>query len=197
MKKNLEFFKAMLLGGILFFIPLIILIVIIQKAFQITAVLVSPIIKLLDMTDIFGIGGEIIISVVIILFIIYLGGLISRSSRVRRNVKKIEDALLSKVPGYEMIKNMGESFVGFEGNTTIPTVLARIEDAWQFAFLIEEIEGEQCAVYIPGAPNPMSGSVYILEKTRIKKTNIPLKDVMKSLRGLGVGSNNLVKEYFL
>jgi uncharacterized membrane protein len=196
MKKNFEFFKAMLFGGILFFIPLIILIVIIQKAFQIASVLVIPIIKLLDVTNIFGIGVEIIISVAIILFIIYLGGLISRSSRVKRNVKKIEDALLSKVPGYEMIKNMGESFVGFEGNTTIPTVLARIEDAWQFAFLIEEIDGQQYAVYIPGAPNPMSGSVYILEKSRIKKTNIPLKDVMKSLRGLGVGSNNLVKNYF-
>jgi uncharacterized membrane protein len=196
MKKNFEFFKAMLLGGILFFIPLIILIVIIQKAFQIAAVLVIPIIKLLDMTKIFGIGAEIIISIAIILFIIYLGGLISRSSRVRRIVKKMEDALLSKVPGYEMIKNMGESFVGFEGNTSVPTVLARIEDAWQFGFLIEEIEGEQYVVYIPGAPNPMSGSVYILEKTRIKKTNIPLKDAMKSLRGLGAGSNNLVKNYF-
>jgi len=196
MKKKFEFFKAMLLGGILFFIPLIILIVIIQKAFQIAAVLVIPIIKLLDMTKIFGIGVEIIISVAIILFIIYLGGLISRSSTVRRTVKKMEDALLSKVPGYDLIKNMGESFVGFEGNTSIPTVLARIEDAWQYGFLIEEIEGEQYVVYIPGAPNPMSGSVYILEKTRIKKTNIPLKDAMKSLRGLGAGSNNLVKNYF-
>jgi len=196
MKKKFEFFKAMLLGGILFFIPLIILIVIIQKAFQIAAVLVIPIIKLLDMTKIFGIGVEIIISVAIILFIIYLGGLISRSSTVRRNVKKMEDALLSKVPGYDLIKNMGESFVGFEGNISIPTVLARIEDAWQYGFLIEEIEGEQYVVYIPGAPNPMSGSVYILEKTRIKKTNIPLKDAMKSLRGLGAGSNNLVKNYF-
>jgi len=196
MKKKFEFFKAMLLGGILFFIPLIILIVIIQKAFQIAAVLVIPIIKLLDMTKIFGIGVEIIISVAIILFIIYLGGLISRSSTVRRNVKKMEDALLSKVPGYDLIKNMGESFVGFEGNISIPTVLARIEDAWQYGFLIEEIEGEQYVVYIPGAPNPMSGSVYILEKTRIKKTNISLKDAMKSLRGLGAGSNNLVKNYF-
>jgi len=195
MKKSFAFFKEMLTGGILFFIPLIILIVILQKAFQISAVLVSPIIKLLDVTNIFGIGGEIIISVAIILFIIYLGGLISRSSRVRRNVKKMEDALLSKVPGYEMIKNMGESFVGFEGNTSIPTVLVRIEDAWQYGFLIEEIEGEQYVVYIPGAPNPMSGSVYILEKSRIKKTNIPLKAVMKCMHGLGKGSNELVKNY--
>lgn len=195
MKKKLEFFKSMLLGGILFFIPLIILIVIVQKAFHIAAVLVIPIIKLLDFTHIFGIGVEIVISIAIILFIIYLGGLISRSPGAKRSVKKMEDALLSKIPGYEIIKNVGESFVGFEENTTITTVLARIEDAWQYGFLIEEIEGEQYVVYIPGAPNPASGSVYILEKSRIKKTNISMKDAMKSLRGLGAGSKNLVKDY--
>jgi len=195
MKKIFDFVKAMVIGGVLFFIPLIILIVILQKAFQIAAVLVMPIIKLLNVTHIFGIGVEIIVAIAIILFILYLGGLISKTSRAKKAVKKIEDALLSKVPGYDMIKNMGESFVGFEGNTSISTVLARIEDAWQYGFLIEEIEGEQYAVYVPGAPNPMSGSVYILEKDRIKKTNIPLQAAMKSLRGLGIGSNELLKKY--
>jgi len=195
MKKIFDFVKAMLIGGILFFIPMIILIVILQKAFQIAAVLVMPIIKLLNVTHIFEIGVEIIVAIAIILFILYLGGLISKTSRAKKAVKKIEDALLSKVPGYDMIKNMGESFVGFEGNTSISTVLARIEDAWQYGFLIEEIEGEQYAVYVPGAPNPMSGSVYILEKARIKKTNIPLQAAMKSLRGLGIGSNELLRKY--
>ena len=195
MKKIFDFVKTMVIGGVLFFIPLIILIVILQKAFQIAAVLVMPIIKLLNVTHIFGIGVEIIVAIAIILFILYLGGLISKTSRAKKAVKKIEDALLSKVPGYDMIKNMGESFVGFEGNTSISTVLARIEDAWQYGFLIEEIEGEQYAVYVPGAPNPMSGSVYILEKARIKKTNIPLQAAMKSLRGLGIGSNELLKKY--
>ena len=195
MKKIFDFVKTMVIGGVLFFIPLIILIVILQKAFQIAAVLVMPIIKLLNVTHIFGIGVEIIVAIAIILFILYLGGLISKTSRAKKAVKKIEDALLSKVPGYDMIKNMGESFVGIEGNTSISTVLARIEDAWQYGFLIEEIEGEQYAVYVPGSPNPMSGSVYILEKARIKKTNIPLQAAMKSLRGLGIGSNELLKKY--
>ena len=195
MKKIFDFVKAMVIGGVLFFIPLIILIVILQKAFQIAAALVMPIIKLLNVTHIFGIGVEIIVAIAIILFILYLGGLISKTSRAKKAVKKIEDALLSKVPGYDMIKNMGESFVGIEGNTSISTVLARIEDAWQYGFLIEEIEGEQYAVYVPGAPNPMSGSVYILEKDRIKKTNIPLQAAMKSLRGLGIGSNELLKKH--
>jgi uncharacterized membrane protein len=195
MKNIYNFVKDIIIGGVLFFIPLIILIVILQKALQIAAVLVVPIIKLLNVTHIFGIGVEIVISIVTILFVLYLAGLIARTKKAKAAITKLEDSLLSKVPGYDMIKSTGASFVGFEENSAYKTVLARIEDAWQYGFLIEEIEGDQCAVYIPGAPNPMSGSVYILENNRIKKTNIPLSAAMKSLRGLGKGSNELVKNY--
>ncbi len=195
MKNIYNFVKDIIVGGVLFFIPLIILIVILQKALQIAAVLVSPIIKLLNVTHIFGIGVEIFISIVTILFVLYLAGLIARTKKAKAAIAKLEDSLLSKVPGYDMIKSTGASFVGFEENSAYKTVLARIEDAWQYGFLIEEIEGDQCAVYIPGAPTPTSGSVYILENNRIKKTDIPLSAAMKCLRGLGKGSNELVKNY--
>lgn len=195
MKRTFDFIKSMIVGGIVFFIPLIILIVILQKAFQLSAVLVVPIIKLLNVTQIFGIGAEIIISIILILFLLYLGGLISKTSAAKKIISKLEDNLLSKVPGYDLIKKTSESFAGFDSENSLTTVLARIEDAWQLAFLIEEMEGENYAVYIPGTPNPLSGSVYFLEKERIKKTTIPMKDAMKCLRGLGSGSNNLLKSY--
>lgn len=195
MKSTLDFIKTMIIGGIIFFIPLVILLIVIQKASQITSVLVGPIIKLLDITNIFGIGAEILISIIIMLFLLYLGGLIAKTTKAKTAIAKLESSLLSKIPGYDILKKTGESFAGFESENSLLTVLARIEDAWQLAFLIEEIEGEQYAVYIPGAPNPMSGSVYFLEKNRIKKTTIPMKDAMKCLRGLGSGSNVLVKNY--
>ncbi len=195
MKSTLDFIKTMIIGGIIFFIPLVILLIVIQKASQITSVLVGPVIKLLDITNIFGIGAEILISIIIMLFLLYLGGIIARTTKAKTAIAKLESSLLSKIPGYDILKKTGESFAGFESENSLLTVLARIEDAWQLAFLIEEIEGEQYAVYIPGAPNPMSGSVYFLEKNRIKKTTIPMKDAMKCLRGLGSGSNVLVKNY--
>ena len=195
MKNTYDFLKNMIIAGIIFFIPLVILIVILQKAFQILAVLVSPIIKLLNITNVFGIGAEIFISIILTLFLLYMGGLLAKTTRAKTAIAKLEESLLSKIPGYEVFKKTGESFAGFETDNKLHTVLARIEDAWQLAFLIEEIEGENYAVYIPGAPNPMSGSVYILEKERIKRTNIPMRDAMKCLRGLGVGSNKLLKEY--
>jgi len=195
MKNTLDFIKTMIIGGVIFFIPLIILLVVIQKAFQIASILVAPIINLLNITNIFGIGAEILISITIMLFLLYLGGLMAKTKRAKMAVAKLEESLLSKIPGYDILKKTGESFTGFESENSLITVLARIEDAWQLAFLIEEIEGEQYAVYIPGAPNPMSGSVYFLEKNRVKKTTIPMKDAMKCLRGLGSGSNVLMKNY--
>jgi uncharacterized membrane protein len=195
MKNIYNFVKDIIVGGVLFFIPLIILIVILQKALQIAALIVSPIINLLNVTHIFGIGAEIVISIVTILFVLYLAGLIARTTKAKTAIAKLEDSLLSKVPGYDMIKSTGASFVGFEENSAYKTVLARIEDAWQYGFLIEEIEGDQCVVYIPGAPTPTSGSVYILENNRVKKTDITLSAAMKCLRGLGKGSNELVKNY--
>ena len=195
MKNKYDFIKNMIIAGIIFFIPLVILIIILQKAFQLSAVLVAPIIKLLNVTNIFGVGAEIFISIILLLFLLYLGGLLAKTTGVKKAIVKLEESLLSKIPGYEVLKKTGESFAGFETDNKLQTVLARIEDAWQLAFLIEEIEGENYAVYIPGAPNPMSGSVYILEKDRIKSTNIPMREAMKCLRGLGVGTNKLLKEY--
>ena len=196
MNKILNLVKEILIGGILFFIPLIILLVIFQKALQIAAVIVKPIIKLLNVTQIFGIGVEIIISIAIILFIVYIGGLISKTDKAKNIVGKMEDAILSKVPGYEIMKNMGESLMGFEENTSFQTVLVQFDDSLQLAFLIEEIEdGKQYSVYVPGAPNPMSGSVYVLEKDRIKRTTIPMKSAMKCMHRLGAGSKELLKNY--
>ncbi len=195
MKRIFGFIKLMLISGVVFFIPLIIVILILQKAFQLAAVIVLPVIKILGTTQIFGIGVEIIISIAVILFIVYLGGLISRTSPAKKASRKLETALLSKIPGYDIIKKTGESFAGFENQNLLPTVLARIEDAWQLAFMIEEIEGEQYAVYVPGAPNPLSGSVYFLEKNRILRTTIPMSAAMACLRGLGKGSNELLKDY--
>ena len=90
MKNNFNFIKDMIIGGILFFIPLIILIVVLQKALQIASVLVGPIIKLLDVTNIFGVGAEIIISIVIILFVLYLAGRIAKTMKAKKAVTKLE-----------------------------------------------------------------------------------------------------------
>lgn len=106
MKNTYDFLKNMIIAGIIFFIPLVILIVILQKAFQILAVLVSPIIKLLNITNVFGIGAEIFISIILTLFLLYMGGLLAKTTRAKTAIAKLEESLLAKIPGYEVLKKL-------------------------------------------------------------------------------------------
>lgn len=94
------------------------------------------------------------------------------------------------MPGNAFIKNMGESVAGIEKAQTYEVVLARIEEAWQLAFLIERIEGSHGALFVPGALNPLSGTVFFMTEDRIKRLDIPLSTALKCLRRLGRGRAN-------
>jgi len=98
------------------------------------------------------------------------------------------------VPGYQFIKSMGESLLGVEDEPVPQVVLARIEDAWQIAFLVERLEDGHLAVFVPGAPNPQSGSVYLMTEDRIKPAGIPPAVALKCLTRLGAGSSALLRE---
>ena len=71
-------------------------------------------------------------------------------------------------------------------------VLARIEDAWQLALLVERVDETHVAVFVPGAPDPKSGSVYLLTDDRVKPMDVPIREAMKCIKGLGVGSRALL-----
>ena len=90
------------------------------------------------------------------------------------------------------MKKMGESFAGSNIEQGYEAILARIEDAWQIAFLIERIDGGHVAVFIPGAPSPWSGSVFVMTEDRIRPLDVPLKAVIQCIERLGAGSNSLL-----
>lgn len=196
MKSLQKSIKTLLLGGILFFIPLIILILILEKAFKLANVLLGPIVRFLEGKHLFGLGLEIIISIAVIVFVIFLGGLISRMAIARYGIKRIENAVLNKVPGYDIIKSIIDNIGMIEKEDSLRVVIAEVDDGWKFGFLSEELEDGKSAVFLPDAPNPWSGSLVYLAPEQITRTDIPVTSVMKYLRTLGKGSNELLKEYF-
>jgi len=51
----------------------------------------------------------------------------------------------------------------------------------------------QIAGFVPGAPNPMSGSVYLMTADRIKPLEAAPPSAMKCIKRLGVGSGELTQ----
>jgi uncharacterized membrane protein len=50
----------------------------------------------------------------------------------------------------------------------------------------EWVDATHAAVFVPGAPDPKSGSVYLIADDRFKIVDVPIREAMKCIKGLGL-----------
>jgi len=193
MKSILKIIKATFLGGILFLAPLVVLLVILEKGYGIIQKVTLPLVNNLPRVHVLGIALQEIVGTLILILICFIAGLLARTSGAKKLIHKLENGILSFVPGYSFIKNMNENIMGFESNENLKVILVPTDAGWQFAFLIEEIDETKFTVFIPDAPNPWSGSVCFVDKESIKEVNMTQKEALACIRKLGYGSKELLK----
>ena len=193
MKGIPQLIRTTLVGGLLFLVPITVLGIVLGKALALGHKLVGPLAARIPVQSIIGLRTPALLAISLIVVFCFLAGLFARSALAQKIVRGLEAAVLSNVPGYEFLKSVGESMLGVEKKSAHETVLTRIEDAWQMAFLVERIEGGHAAVFVPGAPNPLSGSLFFLPEDRIKPAHIPPAVALKCLKRLGAGSNMLLR----
>jgi uncharacterized membrane protein len=105
----------------------------------------------------------------------------------------LESYILSHIPAYAFVKGMTASVAGAEDGKGMTAVLARLDDYSQIAFEIERLEGGNVTVYLPGAPNPWSGSVCIMTEDRIQPIDASMMSAVQNIRHLGRGSGELLQ----
>ncbi|KFF07090.1 DUF502 domain-containing protein [Flavobacterium reichenbachii] len=193
MKSILKIIKATFLGGILFLAPLILLIVIFEKGFTLIQKITVPLVSHLPRVHFLGLALQELIGILIIIIICLIAGLLGRTAKAQKLIQKLENGILSFIPGYSFIKKTNENIMGFESNEDLKVVLVPTDAGWQFAFLIEQINENNFSVFIPDAPNPWSGSVCFVEKKDIKEIGITQKEALACIRKLGYGSKELLK----
>ena len=184
----LRFLKTTVLGGILFLVPIIIFIAIIGKALQITNKLAIPIAGLLGVDAIAGIAVAQLLAIGILVLICFIAGLAAKTPRAKKFVKSLEVNVLEKIPAYELLKAKTQSALNFEDAESMSPVMARFDDSWQLAFEIERIEDGHVVIFLPGAPDPWSGSVSVVTEDRITPLDLKVKSVVNLMKRLGKGS---------
>lgn len=193
MKSILKIIKATFLGGILFLVPLVVLLIILEKGYGIIQKVTLPLVSHMPRVHVLGIAIQELTGTIIIILICFTAGLLARTANAKKLIQKLENGVLSFVPGYSFMKNMNENIMGFESNQDLKVILVPTDAGWQFAFLIEQIDENNFTVFVPDAPNPWSGSVCFVEKKDIKEVGITQKQALACIRKLGFGSKELLK----
>lgn len=178
--------RTTIVGGLLFLIPFVVVVVITGKALQIMRTVATPIAEWLDVDHI-GIFAMIdVVAIVLVLGLCYVAGRVAVSERGRRAYRALDEQLLDIWPRYGFVKAMA-SGVARERTAHIRPVVVRFDDLSQLAFEVER-DAMRVVVYLPGSPDPWSGSVALVEADRVTAVAADIAAVVKSLRGAGRGA---------
>jgi uncharacterized membrane protein len=191
MKSFLSFIRSTLTGGILFLLPVVLLVLLFDKAHNLLLKVSTPFAEKLP-ERIFGFDGSYLLAVFLLIFICFMSGLLFRSSLVKVWIRKIEDNVLVNLPGYALIKSISAGAIGEQSEHEMSPILIHEDDSWSLAFLVEQ--GEiYSTVFIPDAPRHDAGEIKIIRSDRIQKLDISSNKFSQSIKTFGKGAIKWVK----
>jgi uncharacterized membrane protein len=178
-----------LLAGLLIVAPIYISVLLLLKVMQAVGGFVHPFAMLLPE----WFPAERFLSLVLVLIICFLIGASVRTARGRAARERLEKALFERIPGYALFRSLTQQLAGSSKEQVWKPALAEIEEALVPAFIIEEFDDGRFTVFVPSAPTPVSGSVYILTPERVHPVDIPFTHAVQALARWGAGSKEFVE----
>ena len=180
-----HFLRTTITGGILFMLPTVLVIIIVNKARLILMTISAPLAKRMPEL-IMGLDGSNLLAIGLLIVICFVSGLFFRSLRVRKAVRGLEDGVLSYLPGYQLLKSIAADAIGYTTENIMATVLVSDGETWNVGFLVEENK-EFCTVFLPEAPRHDSGEVKIVPAAWVRKTGVTTNKAARSLKMYGKG----------
>ncbi|MCK5114321.1 MAG: DUF502 domain-containing protein [Phycisphaerae bacterium] len=197
MKKLKAFVLTTILGGVVVILPAAILLFVFKWIFGMVISGVRPAAEtLVDQSD-FGFALATIIVLGVIIGACFLLGLLIRTKVGKLMHQLIENAILSRFPGYSLLRETVGQLLGGKKSPFSTVALAQIygNDTLVTAFVTDEHENGMFTVFVPTGPNPTSGNIYHLEAQYVHVVDVSVESTMRSIISCGAGSTKLVEEF--
>jgi uncharacterized membrane protein len=130
-----------IIGGVLFLVPVVLTIVLVEKALAVAVRLVAPIAQALPLPGVSAAFAATVGSAVALVILCFAAGILARSRAATRLTQTLEDRVLARVPAYGLIKSTTEGIVGLEQSGRFTPALLRYDDAFQVGFVVDRLEG--------------------------------------------------------
>ena len=199
MQRTKNFFKTTLLGGVIVILPTFILVSAFKWLFNFVSQAIHPLTNLVVKNLTLPKPLDEWVATLIVLSVIILScfavGLFVRTRLGQMIYHSFETSLLSKAPGYKMIKETVNQFLGKKKSPFSSVALVQIfeNDTKVTAFITDRHENGTITVFVPTGPNPTSGFIYHLDPQYVHPVEISVEDAMRSVISCGAGSDALIK----
>ena len=191
MKTIAQFVRTTILGGVFFLAPIVVLIVILAKAFDYAKKGLNAVLVHIPAASDLSAGAATALAIVVVALVCFLAGLVARTMAAQRVIDALESSVLSKIPAYDYLKQESASALGVAEIAEHPVVFVPMEGGWQLGVQTEALSGGLVSVFVPGAPDPHSGSVFFFSKDNVRPAGVKLAAGLNCLRRCGAGASAL------
>ena len=186
MKKLWNNIKSTILSGILFLLPVFVVLLIIQKLYGKLTGFGGQLASLLGVKSVAGIGAASIATTFILLALFYGCGLVVKVAFISNFMNWVERNFLQHIPGYTGYKvKMEEKLL--PKNEARTAALIQVGELRRPGFLVSRNEGK-CVVFIPNTPDTNTGEVWVVDESKVqdlgKADDAFLNGIRYSGRGL-------------
>lgn len=191
-----DFLKMTIAGGMLFLVPVAVVLFILGHALRLAAKFVQPISDNLHLDHLHTIGGVgvvTILAVLVLVLVSFVAGIVAQTNMGVRITRWVENSLLGGLPQYQLLKSMAEGLAQVESASGVMPALVSIAGGWQMGYLLDSLENGWVAVFLPQAPTPMSGNVMYFPATRVRPLDITMGQAMTIVKRIGVGSGEALR----
>ena len=193
MKQSANPVVTTLIGGVVFLLPLVVVLLVLGQGLALTTRVAKPLTDMLPDKSVGGIALASIAAVALLLLLCFGAGVLARAAIGRTLTDKFEGRLQTIYPRYAVIKAMSQGLHGALGQRVLKPVLATFDDHQLIAFDIERLDDGRAVLYLPGAPDAWSGSVVLVAAERIEPLDIDSAVLAKAMQRLGQGVAGLLQ----
>ena len=183
-------FKELLFKGIAVVLPAVLLLLIGQAVLNFSLRILRPISAWLDpgfterqwVVDLISLG--MLVGILLII------GFLMRNRLAISELERFERNFLRRIPLYAMLRETVNQFTGLKKMPFSEAVLVDPFNSGTYmtGFIAEQSADGYYTVFVPTAPNPTNGFVFHLPESRINFTKVRPKDAMRTVVGMGTGS---------
>lgn len=205
---HLSFLRATAIGGIFFLLPLVVLLFFLGQIAQVVVAVAAQIQPLLrDYVGISHATGYFLIFAIAALVIVlacFAAGILASRSVARQFTGWVEKYLLMMFPRYAIFKEQLSGNIGGDiAKNRLKSVRVRLDGYSRLAFEVERfpewVDGEPddpaalVTLYLPGAPDPWSGTVVYVTADRVEPLQAGFPDVLGAFEKLGTDTQNILR----
>jgi uncharacterized membrane protein len=183
----LRFIKTTITGGLLFLLPLSLILIVLGRAIRWLRPLMRPLVDALDVDTIAGVTVLTALCILALAVMCFLAGLIIALDKNRKIRKAVEEIVLKFLPGFEYLKVMAGEMDGADASNIWKAGLLADGDAWVIAFIVEEHPNGMTTLFIPESPRADSGNTKIVKTASLQFHQIGMREAYLALRHYGAG----------